>query len=136
MIEVLSNAALATIQDQGRQGYLRYGVGTSGAMDRVALAVGNLLLGNPDDAAGIEIPLFPFRVRFTEDVAFALTGADCSARLGERAVLPWWTLQAKKHDVLTIGLPASGLRGYLLLKGRLKVTIVPGAPSRTLRRTV
>ena len=86
MIEVLSNAALATIQDQGRQGYLRYGVGTSGAMDRVALAVGNLLLGNPDDAAGIEIPLFPFRVRFTEDVAFALTGADCSARLGERPV--------------------------------------------------
>jgi biotin-dependent carboxylase-like uncharacterized protein len=133
MIEVLSNAALATIQDQGRQGYLRYGVGTSGAMDRVALAVGNLLLGNPDDAAGIEIPLFPFRVRFTEDVAFALTGADCSARLGERAVLPWWTLQAKKHDVLTIGVPASGARCYLLLKGGVDVPIVLGSRSTQLR---
>ena len=61
MIEVLSNAALATVQDQGREGYLRYGVGTSGAMDRVALSVGNLLLGNDDDAAGIEIPMFPFQ---------------------------------------------------------------------------
>ncbi|KLU24792.1 allophanate hydrolase [Caballeronia mineralivorans PML1(12)] len=133
MIEVLSNAALATIQDQGRQGYLRYGVGTSGAMDRVALAVGNLLLGNPDDAAGIEIPLFPFRVRFTEDVAFALTGADCSARLGERPVLPWWTLQAKKDDVLTIGVPASGARCYLLLKGGVDVPIVLGSRSTQLR---
>jgi 5-oxoprolinase (ATP-hydrolysing) subunit C len=133
MIEVLSNAALATIQDQGRQGYLRYGVGTSGAMDRVALAIGNLMLGNPDDAAGIEIPLFPFRVRFTQDAAFALTGADCSARLGERPVLPWWTLQAKKDDVLTIGVPASGARCYLLLKGGVDVPVVLGSRSTQLR---
>src|SRR3984893_11276906 len=112
MIEVLSNAALATIQDQGRQGYLRYGVGTSGAMDRVALAVGNLLLGNDDDAAGIEIPMFPFRVRFTADVAFALTGADCAVRLNDRPVLPWWTLMARKDDVLTIGVPTTGARCY------------------------
>jgi len=37
MIEILSSAALSTVQDQGRDGYLRYGVGTSGAMDRIAL---------------------------------------------------------------------------------------------------
>jgi biotin-dependent carboxylase-like uncharacterized protein len=133
MIEVLSNAALATVQDQGRERYLRYGVGTAGAMDRVALTVGNLLLGNPDDAAGIEIPMFPFRVRFTADVAFALTGADCSARLGERAVLPWWTLQARKDDVLTIGVPASGARCYLLLAGGVDVPVVLGSRSTQLR---
>ncbi|WP_250517826.1 biotin-dependent carboxyltransferase family protein [Caballeronia sp. INDeC2] len=133
MIEVLSNAALATVQDEGRQGYLRYGVGTSGAMDRIALAVGNLLLGNDDNAAGIEIPLFPFRVRFTADVAFALTGADCAARLNDRPVLPWWTLQAREGDVLALGVPTAGARCYLLLEGGVDVPVVLGSRSTQLR---
>ena len=113
MIEILSSSALATVQDQGREGCLRYGVGTAGAMDRLALAIGNLLLGNPDDAAGIEIPMFPFRIRFLDDLDFAITGADCSARLGDKPVLPWWTRHAKTGDVLTIGVPANGTRCYL-----------------------
>ncbi|MFM0500921.1 5-oxoprolinase subunit C family protein [Paraburkholderia caffeinilytica] len=133
MIEILSSSALATVQDQGREGYLRYGVGTAGAMDRLALAVGNLLLGNPDDAAGIEIPMFPFRVRFLEDLSFAITGADCSARLGDRPVLPWWTVHAKHGDVLTIGVPASGTRCYLSLAGGVDVPVVLGSRSTQLR---
>ncbi|RKF50923.1 biotin-dependent carboxyltransferase family protein [Paraburkholderia fungorum] len=133
MIEILSSAALATVQDQGREGYLRYGVGTAGAMDRLALAIGNLLLGNPDDAAGIEIPMFPFRIRFLEDLAFAVTGADCSAHLGDRPVLPWWTVQAKQGDVLTIGVPTSGTRCYLSLAGGVDVPVVLGSRSTQLR---
>ncbi|CAB3742514.1 5-oxoprolinase subunit C family protein [Paraburkholderia rhynchosiae] len=133
MIEILSSSALATVQDQGREGYLRYGVGTAGAMDRLALAVGNLLLGNPDDAAGIEIPVFPFRIRFLEDMAFAITGADCLARLGERQVLPWWTMHAKQGDVLTIGVPTSGTRCYLSLAGGVDVPVVLGSRSTQLR---
>ena len=43
MIEILSSTAMASVQDMGRDGFLRYGVGTSGAMDRVALAGGNLV---------------------------------------------------------------------------------------------
>ncbi|CAE6750436.1 biotin-dependent carboxyltransferase family protein [Paraburkholderia nemoris] len=133
MIEILSSSALATVQDQGREGYLRYGVGTAGAMDRLALAVGNLLLGNPDDAAGIEIPMFPFRIRFLEDLSFAITGADCAARLGERPVLPWWTVHAKQGDVLTIGVPTSGTRCYLSLAGGVDVPVVLGSRSTQLR---
>ncbi|WP_341317688.1 biotin-dependent carboxyltransferase family protein [Paraburkholderia sp. IMGN_8] len=133
MIEILSSSALATVQDQGREGYLRYGVGTAGAMDRLALAVGNLLLGNPDDAAGIEIPMFPFRIRFLEDLAFAITGADCAARLGDRPVLPWWTVHAKQGDVLTIGVPTSGTRCYLSLAGGVDVPVVLGSRSTQLR---
>eukprot|EP01036_Dinobryon_divergens_P042738 gene42738-56811_t len=55
MIEILSSAALATVQDLGRTGSLRWGVGTSGAMDNLALAAGNLLLGNALGAAAIEV---------------------------------------------------------------------------------
>ncbi|RDV00368.1 biotin-dependent carboxyltransferase family protein [Trinickia dinghuensis] len=133
MIEVLSSSALATVQDHGREGYLRYGVGTAGAMDRLALAVGNLLLGNPDDAAAIEIPMFPFRIRFLDDLDFAITGADCTARLGDKDVLPWWTTHAQKGDVLTIGVPANGTRCYLSLAGGVDVPVVLGSRSTQLR---
>jgi len=133
MIEILSSAALSTVQDQGRDGYLRYGVGTSGAMDRIALTVANLLLGNSSDAAAIEIPIFPFRVRFLEDTAFALTGADCLATLDERSILPWWTVQAKKGQVLRLGSPAVGARCYLALAGGVDTPMVLGSRSTQLR---
>ncbi len=64
MIEILSATALATVQDLGRTGALQWGVGTSGAMDRLALAAGNIMLGNAQNAAGIEVQVFPFQVRF------------------------------------------------------------------------
>lgn len=135
MIELLSSTALATVQDQGRLGSLRFGVGTSGAMDQMALAAGNLLLGNAQDAAGIEIPVFPFRVRFTEDCAFALTGADCGALLNDAALQPWWVTQARQGDILTLGLPVarSGSRAYLALAGGVDVPEVLGSRSTQLR---
>ena len=135
MIEILSSAALATVQDAGRLGSLRFGVGTAGAMDQLALAVGNLLLGNPAGAAALEIPVYPFQVRFTEDCAFALTGADGQARLDERAVAPWWVGQARKGQVLRIGLPVagSGSRAYLSLAGGIDVPEVLASRSTQLR---
>ena len=95
MIEILSQSALATVQDLGRFGALRWGVGTAGAMDRLALACGNLLLGNAEGAAAIEVQVFPFEVRFDADRAFALTGADCAATLDGVPLLPWSARQAR-----------------------------------------
>ncbi len=137
MIEVLSSAALATVQDLGRKGSLRWGVGTSGAMDNLALAAGNLMLGNDANAAAIEVPVFPFRVRFGEDCAFALTGADCAARLDEQSLMPWWAHQARAGQVLTLGLPKGGAqrgsRAVLCVAGGVDVPEVLGSRSTQLR---
>jgi biotin-dependent carboxylase-like uncharacterized protein len=137
MIEVLSSAALATVQDLGRPGSLRWGVGTSGAMDNLALAAGNLMLGNDANAAGIEVPVFPFKVRFDEDCAFALTGADCAARLDEQPLMPWWSHQARAGQVLTLGLPQGGAqrgsRAVLCVAGGVDVPEVLGSRSTQLR---
>lgn len=46
-----------TIKDLGRYGYQRFGDWVSGAMDRWALVAGNLLLGNPENAAGLELTI-------------------------------------------------------------------------------
>jgi biotin-dependent carboxylase-like uncharacterized protein len=137
MIEVLSSAALATVQDLGRTGSLRWGVGTSGAMDNLALAAGNLLLGNALGAAAIEVPVFPFKVRFAEDCAFALTGADCASRLDDQPLLPWWVHQARAGQVLTLGLPQGGAhrgsRAMLCVAGGIDVPEVLGSRSTQLR---
>lgn len=137
MIELLSDTALATVQDLGRFGQLCLGVGTSGAMDPLALATGNLLLGNDPGAAGIELQVFPFRARFDAACRFALTGADCAARLNDRPLPPWWCHQAQAGDVLELGPPVParwrGCRAYLCLAGGIDVPEVLGSRSTQLR---
>ncbi|AOE67365.1 allophanate hydrolase [Pseudomonas fluorescens] len=133
MIEIVSTTALATVQDFGRFGSLGYGVGTSGAMDPLALALGNLLLGNPEDAAAIEIPMFAFDVRFIQDCAFAVTGAACEASLDGQPLPPNWVAQAREGQVLSLGYPSSGSRAYLCLPGGVDVPSVLGSRSTQLR---
>jgi len=137
MIEVLSAGALATVQDDGRAGALRYGVGTAGAMDGLALAAGNLLLGNDADCAAVEVQVFPFAVRFDRDMAFAITGADCDARLDGCPLLPWSSHEARAGQQLKLGPPIAGparaSRAYLCVPGGVDVPAVLNSRSTQLR---
>jgi len=136
MIEILSDAPLATVQDFGRPDRRRYGVGTSGAMDRLALATGNILLGNPEDAAGIEVPLFPFRVRLDADLDIAVTGADARATLDGAPLPPWWRIGARAGQELELRHPLRGARAYLTLSGGIDVPRVLGARATQLRGAI
>lgn len=133
MIEILSTSGLASVQDIGRKNYLRYGVGTAGAMDQLALAVGNILLGNSEDAAAIEVPMFPFKVRFLEDMCFSLTGADAGAELDDKDIPPYWVHHAKKGQELSLKTAHHGARAYLGLAGGVDVPVVLGSRSTQLR---
>ena len=133
MIEILTSHAANTIQDRGRFGARRLGVSTSGVMDPLALAAGNLMLGNDADAAGIEVQTFPFRLRFTTATRFAVTGADCDARLAGRILPPWWCGRAGAAEVLELGLPKRGARAYLTVPGGIAVPAVLGSRSTHLR---
>lgn len=133
MIEIISATALATVQDLGRHGSLGQGVGTSGAMDSLSLIIGNLLLGNEEGAAAVEIPLFPFEARFIQDCAFAVTGAACGATLDGLALPPNWVAQACAGQVLKLNYPSAGSRAYLCLAGGVDVPPVLGSRSTQLR---
>jgi biotin-dependent carboxylase-like uncharacterized protein len=137
MIEILTPGALATVQDLGRAGALGWGVGVSGAMDGMALAAGNILLGNAEQAAAIEIPVFPFRIRFERPAAFAVTGAHARPLLNGRGLPPWWAVQAGAGDVLEIGAPTAApwraSRAYLCVAGGVAVAPVLGSRSTQLR---
>ena len=52
------------MQDLGRTGFRQFGVTTSGALDSFGLRVANLLVGNDEGAAGLEITLGGLQLRF------------------------------------------------------------------------
>lgn len=133
MIELICESALATVQDQGRLGSLKFGVGTSGAMDQLALAAGNLLLGNEITDAGVELQVFPAQWRFHTDMRFALTGADTGATVNGRPLPAWWVTQARQGDHLVLGRAVNGCRAYLCLPGGVDVPEVLGSRSTQLR---
>ena len=48
---------LTSVQDLGRWGYQASGVPVAGAMDLPALRIGNVMLGNDENAAALEVTL-------------------------------------------------------------------------------
>ena len=108
-------------------------MGRSGAMDRVALQAANALLGNDETAAGIEFQLFPAVLRFHAGTVFALTGADCAARLDGHPLPPWWAMEAKAGQELVLSPPQHGLRSYLAVQGGIDVPPVFGSRSTQMR---
>lgn len=133
MIEIIASGPLNTVQDLGRRGYRNIGVATAGAMDSVALRVGNLMLGNAADCAAIEVQTFPFKVRFTRTLAIALTGADCRARLDGRPLMPWWAITVQAGQELELNFPKGAARGYLCVNGGIDVPMLMGSRSTSLR---
>jgi biotin-dependent carboxylase-like uncharacterized protein len=132
-LEVLTPGLLNTVQDLGRFGHRRFGVGTAGAMDTLALRVGNLLLGNPEDAAGIEVQVYPFALRIAADMDIAVTGADCQARLDDIVLPPSWTTRARSGQILRLDSPTVGARSYVTVAGGIAVPVVLGSHSTNLR---
>ena len=137
MIEILAAGAVTTVQDRGRHGCMRWGVGTAGAMDGVALSIGNILLGNDEDCAAIEVQVFPLRMRFNAQSMFAITGADCAAQLDGMPVVPWSVHTARPGQELRLGTPLGGTartsRAYVCLPGGVDVPVVLNSRSTQLR---
>src|SRR6266849_5599859 len=85
-IDILRAGFLTTVQDLGRTGSRQFGVSVGGALDSHALRVANLLVGNDESAAGLEITLGGLRLRFADERLVAWGGGEFDARLGSRSL--------------------------------------------------
>src|SRR2546430_294269 len=77
---------LTSVQELGRTGFRQFGISTSGALDPFALRVANLLVGNDEGAAGLEITLGGLHLRFDDERMIAWCGGEFDVQIGSRAV--------------------------------------------------
>ncbi|HWU40714.1 MAG TPA: biotin-dependent carboxyltransferase family protein, partial [Candidatus Acidoferrum sp.] len=127
--EVIQPGAFTTVQDLGRYGYQKYGVSISGAMDRFALRVANLLAGNGEGEAAVEATLIGPKLKALMKLRVAFTGADLSPALDGQPVPMWRAVEVGKGSLISFGAPKSGCRGYLAVAGGIDFPVVMGSRS-------
>jgi biotin-dependent carboxylase-like uncharacterized protein len=124
-LTVLASGPLTTVQDGGRPGQGALGVGRSGACDRATARLANRLVGNDPDAAVLEATLGGLVLRAGADLVVVTTGARCSGAHNAPVVL-------RSGRELRLGLPATGLRTYVAVRGGIAVEPVLGSRSTDL----
>jgi antagonist of KipI len=126
-ISVLRPGLLTTVQDPGRVGFQHLGVVPGGPMDPVSLALANALVGNPPDAAALEITILGPELVFAEDTLVALTGAEFHGPFPKhRPVL------VPGGAKMPIGRVQRGARAYLAVAGGISVEPTLGSRSTYL----
>lgn len=119
MIKVLKEGLFSTIQDKGRFGYKNIGVPVSGSMDQASAKLANLLLGNDESSAVLEMTLLGPTLEFMNDTYISITGADMNPSLNKQKVLLNKPLLVNKGDILCLSHSSNGMRSYLGVKGGL-----------------
>lgn len=128
---------LTSVQDLGRWGYQSSGVPVAGAMDLPALRLGNAMLGNPQEAAALEVTLIGPELEVIGCGAAVFTGADLGFSVNERTVGSWRAVVLTKGDVVSFsGSKGEGCRGYLCLAGGVEAPVVMGSRSTYMRAKI
>jgi KipI family sensor histidine kinase inhibitor len=126
-IVVLRPGMLTTIQDLGRWGYQDRGVPVAGPMDALAHRLANAAVGNPDEAATVEITLLGPELRFDQDATFAVAGTGLEATLDRSPIAACTRVRARRGATLRIGGRRGGARAYLAVAGGIDVPRVLGS---------
>jgi biotin-dependent carboxylase-like uncharacterized protein len=120
-LEVLQPGVLTTVQDLGRYGFSQFGVPPSGALDAFSLRVGNLLVGNPEGNACLEITLMGLKLKVLREIVIAITGGDLSPTLNGEGLEMWKTHLVIEGDLIEFKGVRRGCRAYLAICGGFDV---------------
>jgi biotin-dependent carboxylase-like uncharacterized protein len=128
MLEILKPGLETTVQElPGRIGYWEQGFPPSGPADTWSFRLANLLVGNRRDTAALEWQFVGPTLRFDQDCAIALSGADSAATLDNVPVPLWQTIAVRAGQVLHCGAARSGARGYVAVSGGVRSPAVLGS---------
>ncbi|HUE85651.1 MAG TPA: biotin-dependent carboxyltransferase family protein [Vicinamibacterales bacterium] len=162
-IHVIRPGLQTTVQDLGRWGFQAAGVPVAGPMDPFSHRLANLLVGNPMDAALLEITLIGPELEFEGPARIAVCGAEFDITAGGDAVPTGISFHLGRGARLQFGRRRAGARAYLAIAGGVqtppvlrsrathvvsamgglqgraliagdRVPVVPAAPSVTVRR--
>ena len=128
-IKVLNPGLLTTVQDLGRPGHYHLGIPTSGAMDRFALRVANMLVGNDEGAACLEAVFMGPELEFTAPAFVAVTGADLPVKVDGVEQPGWTSFAVSAGQVLSFDYLKSGARAYIAVAGGIDTPVMLGSRS-------
>jgi len=129
-LEVLDGGIQTTVQDYpGMSGYWFVGVPPCGPMDSYNFRIGNSLLGNSEDAPGLELTLQGGAYKFRTAMSFCITGADMDATLDKEPIQMYQVVHAMPMQVLEFKSCNIGMRAYLLVAGGFDMPKIMGSSS-------
>ncbi|CAN5567379.1 hypothetical protein BH10ACI1_BH10ACI1_29360 [soil metagenome] len=131
-LRILRNGILTTIQDLGRNSFRRFGINPNGAMDTSAVRLINILLGNNENEAVLEMHFPAPEILFEKAAVFAIGGADFLPELNGQTLENWRLHFAEKGSILKLGKRVFGNRAYLAIKGGFKIKEVFNSKSTNL----
>src|SRR5438105_9915394 len=124
---------MTSVQDLGRPGFREFGVSLGGALDPHALRVANLLAGNDESAAGLEITFGGLRLRFADDRIVAWGGGNLDGRISSKSLPAGHPALVRAGEEFSIDSPMCGCRAWLAVSGGLAVPRGLGSRSGVLR---
>jgi urea carboxylase len=128
-LNIINPGLSTSIQDLGRPGYFHLGIPIGGAMDRFSMRVANMLVGNPEEAAGLEAVFMGPEIEFTNDTAIAITGADIPVMIDGVEQPTWTALAVSKGQKLSFGFLKAGARLYIAIAGGITTPEALGSRS-------
>ena len=131
-IRILNPGLQTTIQDLGRNGYSHYGVSSSGAADDLSFRLGNLIVGNKENLAAIEMTLLGGNYKFDIDANISLTGSKFDAKIEGESLHFYKNIPIQSGQLLSVGQSLQGSRCYLAVRGGIDINDVLSAKTTHL----
>jgi antagonist of KipI len=128
-VSVLKAGIFSSVQDLGRTGYRRYGIGAGGSMDRAAMRLANALLSNRETAAVLEMHFPAAELRFNRDTAIVGAGADFAPQLDEQPIQNWRVIHVRAGATLKFTSKSHGHRCYIAVAGGIDGDLWLGSTS-------
>ena len=129
MLKVLESGFWTSIQDRGRYDFRGYGVPVSGWMDSYSAEFANIILGNKEGTAVMELTMTGPSLQFDSPTSIAIVGADMQPFINGDPVLHNKVIDIKANDILKFHAAKIGVRCYLGVKGGFKSKTVLGSRS-------
>ena len=135
-IKFASGGFLTTVQDMGRTGYQESGMSVSGVMDQRSAAIANILVGNDENEAVLEVTLMGPMMEFTEDNIIAVTGGNLVPKVNGKDLPMYQAVLVHKGDSMNFAGMTSGSRAYIAVAGGLDIPVQMGSKSTNLKLKV
>ncbi|TKH78706.1 biotin-dependent carboxyltransferase, partial [Bacillus cereus] len=135
-VEVLHAGMFTTVQDLGRSYYQQYGVPVGGAMDQSAIRMINMLVGNEENEAALEMTIMGPKLLIKKTTLLAIGGADMEPLLNGERIPLWRPILAEEGSMLCFGKVKSGCRAYVTFAGGIHIDHTMGSKSTYIRAAI